>query len=348
MGDRVTVGGLQVAPVLHAFVRDEALPGSGIDEAAFWSGVEAILADFAPRNRDAAGPPRRAPAAARRVAHRSTPARSATRRRTSQMLREIGYLVDEPADFTHRDQRRRRRGRRPGRARSWSCRCSTRGSRPTPPTPAGARSTTRSTAPTRSPRTTARSAASSYNPTRGAAVIARARALPRRALPAGSRAATPTRRGYADRGRRAARSRCGDGESALADPSQYVGHRGDPADPEGVLLVHHGLHVEIQVDRAAPDRQGRRRRGQGPAAGVRGLHDHGPRGLGRRGRRRRQGRRLPQLAPAQPGHAHRRGRQGRQSYVHPPARAGPDLRRAAAARSCCPAGRCSSSARSAT
>ena len=41
----------------------------------------------------------------------------------------------------------------------------------------------------------------------------------------------------------------GDGRSALADPSQYVGHRGDAADPEGVLLVHHGLHVEIQIDR---------------------------------------------------------------------------------------------------
>ena len=50
-GERIAVGALRVAPVLHAFVRDEGLPGSGIDEAAFWSGVEAILAAFAPRNR---------------------------------------------------------------------------------------------------------------------------------------------------------------------------------------------------------------------------------------------------------------------------------------------------------
>ena len=49
---RVGVGGLQVAEVLHAFVRDEALPGSGIDEGTFWTGVEQILADFTPRNRD--------------------------------------------------------------------------------------------------------------------------------------------------------------------------------------------------------------------------------------------------------------------------------------------------------
>ena len=35
----------------------------------------------------------------------------------------------------------------------------------------------------------------------------------------------------------------------LADPAQLVGHRGDAESPEAVLLVHHGLHVEIQVDR---------------------------------------------------------------------------------------------------
>ena len=43
MADRVTVGRLQIAGVLHEFVRDEALPGSGLDEDKFWSGVEQIL-----------------------------------------------------------------------------------------------------------------------------------------------------------------------------------------------------------------------------------------------------------------------------------------------------------------
>ncbi len=43
-----------------------------------------------------------------------------------------------------------------------------------------------------------------------------------------------------------------DGRSGLADPGQYVGHRGDPGAPDGVLLVHHGLHVEIQVDADDP------------------------------------------------------------------------------------------------
>ena len=41
-----------MASALHAFVRDEALPGSGIDEDKFWAGFEGIVEDLAPRNRE--------------------------------------------------------------------------------------------------------------------------------------------------------------------------------------------------------------------------------------------------------------------------------------------------------
>ena len=50
----------------------------------------------------------------------------------------------------------------------------------------------------------------------------------------------------------------------LADPASCVGHRGDAESPEAVLLVHHGLHVEIQVDRDDPI-------GATDAAGVKDL-----------------------------------------------------------------------------
>ena len=46
--DRINVGGLQVAPVLHAFVNEEALPGTGITPDAFWGGLGGIVAEFAP------------------------------------------------------------------------------------------------------------------------------------------------------------------------------------------------------------------------------------------------------------------------------------------------------------
>ena len=34
----------------------------------------------------------------------------------------------------------------------------------------------------------------------------------------------------------------------LADPAQFVGYRGNPSEPRAILLNHNGLHVEIQID----------------------------------------------------------------------------------------------------
>ena len=47
--DQVDVGGLRVAPVLHAFVNDEALPGTGIAPDAFWGGLGVLGNDEIPR-----------------------------------------------------------------------------------------------------------------------------------------------------------------------------------------------------------------------------------------------------------------------------------------------------------
>src|SRR5262249_55469908 len=49
--DRVSVGNLKVAKVLHDFIVEEVVPGTGIDPAAFWRGLDRIIHDFAPRNR---------------------------------------------------------------------------------------------------------------------------------------------------------------------------------------------------------------------------------------------------------------------------------------------------------
>ncbi|QYJ03599.1 malate synthase G [Nocardioides panacisoli] len=246
--DRITVGGLDVAPALHAFVRDEALPGSGIDEDMFWSGVEQLLADFTPRNRALL---------ARRDEiqqhlddwHAEHPGPVRDRAEYLRMLRELGYLADEPEDFTITtadvdDEVARQAGPQlvvpvlnarfaanAANARWGSLYDAFYGTDVLPEDDGQERGT-------------------SYNPRRGAAVIARARAFLDEHFPlAGGSHADAT--AYAVEG--GSLTVHLEGSSApvgLAEPGQYLGHRGDPAAPEAVLLRHHGLHVEIQVDPA--------------------------------------------------------------------------------------------------
>jgi malate synthase len=91
--------GLNVANELAAFIEERALPGTGVEPNAFWSGVADIFARFAPENRDL-------------LAHRDELQRRIDdwyAARAGQpidqaeyqaFLREIGYLVPEPAPFT--------------------------------------------------------------------------------------------------------------------------------------------------------------------------------------------------------------------------------------------------------
>ena len=51
MTDRIAHGGIKIAKVLHDFIAQEALPGTGVSEAQFWSGLDRIVHDLAPKNR---------------------------------------------------------------------------------------------------------------------------------------------------------------------------------------------------------------------------------------------------------------------------------------------------------
>jgi len=90
--------GLQVAAELAALIEQEVLPGLGRDAAGFWSGAADLFARFAPENRTLLA--RRDALQARIDAwHAERKGQPHDPTATEALLREIGYLVDEPAPF---------------------------------------------------------------------------------------------------------------------------------------------------------------------------------------------------------------------------------------------------------
>ena len=84
--------GLLVAEPLARFIDEHALPGTGLDPQTFWQGTAAIFARFAPENRQLL--------ARRDELQAAIDARYLSGQPVDEVfLREIGYLVPEPAPF---------------------------------------------------------------------------------------------------------------------------------------------------------------------------------------------------------------------------------------------------------
>jgi malate synthase len=234
---------LSVDDILHAFVEGELLPETGVSPAAFWSALETILADFTPAN--AALLARRddlqAQIDAWWQARRGKPLDVAEE---TAFLRQIGYLLPEPAGFRIGTENvdpeiaklagpqlvvpvsNSRFALNAANARWGSLYDALYGTDALEP-PTGVRG---------------------YDPARGAKVVAYARAFLDRAAPlaTGSHAEANA---YATAGGRLVVSLRDGTQTGLAMPEQFIGWRGSAEGPEGVLLRHNSLHLEILVDR---------------------------------------------------------------------------------------------------
>ncbi len=259
MTERVQVAGLAVAAALHRFVAEEALPGSGIDPDTFWEGAAGIIHELAPRNRELLA--QRDELQSRLDDwHREHPG-SPDPQEYAEFLREIGYLRDEPAEVTVTTADvddevahlagpqlvvpllNARFATNAVNARWGSLYDALYGTDVVPQEG--------NLAPGRD-----------YNRVRGDEVIRRGRAFldDHFALAAGSHS-DATSYAVDDAGLAVTVK---DDVVRLADPAQLVGFRGPRDAPEAVLLVHHGLHVELQVDHDDPV-------GATDAAGVKDL-----------------------------------------------------------------------------
>ena len=249
MADRIAAGGLQVDKELYDFINDEALPGTGVSPDAFWSGFDRLVHGLAPRNRELLA---KREDLQRRIDawYRENHDEPIDLPEYKAMLQEIGYLVPEGEDFS----------------------ATTANIDPEISTVAGPQLVV--------PLTIARYALNAanarwgslydalygtdaipedggcertaeYNPVRGARVIAWARDFLDRVTPlAGGSHAAATQYSVAD-GALAVTLKDGS-TTGLADPSKCAGYRGDAAAPAAVLLLNHGLHIEIRIDRAHP------------------------------------------------------------------------------------------------
>ena len=98
MAQYVTRSGLKVDAALAAFIETEALPGTGIAAEAYWAGVAGLVAEMAPRNR-ALLQFRDALQTKIDDWHKAHGPVANDPKGYESFLREIGYLVAEPAPF---------------------------------------------------------------------------------------------------------------------------------------------------------------------------------------------------------------------------------------------------------
>ncbi len=260
MPNHAETNGLSVAEELYAFVRDEALPGTGIAVEAFWAGAAALIAEFSPRVRELLDTRDRMQQQIDEY-HRSHGAKPVDPDAYEDFLRSIGYLVEEPGDFTITTDRvdpeiatvsgpqlvvpllNARFATNAANARWGSLYDALYGTDVID-------------------EAEGREHTGGYNPVRGAAVVAHGRQfLDEHTRLAGGSHADVTAYRIAE-GALVAQTPAG--PRGLAEPRQLAGYRGAADNPEAVLLVHHGLHVEIQIDRSHPI-------GSGDPAGVKDI-----------------------------------------------------------------------------
>ncbi len=245
MTERVQAGGLQVAKALYDFVNSEAIPGTGISAEAFWKGADSVIHDLAPKNRALLA--KRDDFQSRIDAWHNQAGQAHDAIAYQQFLRDIGYLLPEPENFsistTHVDDEiarmagpqlvvpvmNARFALNAANARWGSLYDALYGTDAIPEEEGAARG-------------------SSYNEIRGGKVIAFGRRFLNGAAPLKDAHYEDVASYRIENGQLVISLQNG-GQTGLQDPARLAGYQGSPENPTAILLRHNGLHIELQIDR---------------------------------------------------------------------------------------------------
>ncbi|MCC4241682.1 malate synthase G [Thalassospira povalilytica] len=254
MTQRIQKGGLQIATVLHDLVANEIIPGTGISSDQFWASFEKLVTELGPRNKELLAK-RDALQAKIDEWHLSRQDQARDPAAYKEFLTEIGYLLPEGDDFyigtTNVDPEiarvagpqlvvpvmNARYALNAANARWGSLYDALYGTDVIDE--ADGKEKTKG-----------------FNPKRGAAVVAYAADFLDQAVPLASGK-------HADAAKYEVREdgsgwwtlvvTLSDGsESALAQPSQFIGYNEKNGALSEILLRNHGLHVEIRIDPSHP------------------------------------------------------------------------------------------------
>ena len=246
---RVTIGSLSINPSLEALVREEIMPGLGLDAKDFWNSFSHILNDLTPRNRELLEKRDRIQQQIDDW-HLNRKGQPHDPQAYQEFLRSIDYLVPEGPDFkittTGVDPEisqipgpqlvvpvsNARYALNAANARWGSLLDAAYGTDVIPETEGAERGI-------------------SYNPQRGEKVFGFVHGVLDASAPLAEGSFSRITGFSVDQGRLRMTLEGGH-ETGLQNPEQFAGFNGSPENPNSILLKKNGLHLDIQLDRNHP------------------------------------------------------------------------------------------------